>query len=144
MPSKLHIILVTLQLLCLILILFTGPIFPSSFLLTAIFSVSVLFGLWAIAEMKFRVNIFPDLGNSSKFVTTGPYSVVRHPMYTSVLFSSLCLVLDEFTLFRILAWIILLIVMLKKSFIEDNILKIRFDEFGTYELKTRRLIPYIF
>lgn len=144
MRNILHTILVSLQVLCLIYILTTGPLLPSSFMLLILFSASLLFGLWAIVEMKFRFNVLPELRKGSEFVVTGPYSLVRHPMYTSVILSTLCLVVDHFTLARIITWMLLFAVLIMKSQIEDKILSECFEGFSEYRGKTSRLIPYIF
>lgn len=144
MRNVLHIVLVSLQVFCLIYILATGPLLPTGFLLLILFSASLLFGLWAILEMKFRFNIFPELRQDSKFVVSGPYSLVRHPMYTSVLISSLCLVIDDLSSSRFTIWFVLFVVLFIKSYIEDKILSSRFECFAEYRERTSRLIPYIF
>ena len=144
MRNTLHIILVSFQVICLIYILATGPLLPTGYLLLFAFLASLLFGLWAIMEMKFRFNVFPDLRKGSELVISGPYSLVRHPMYTSVLISSLCLVINNFTSSRLTVWILLFAVLIIKSHIEDRILSSSFESFQVYRNRTSRLIPYIF
>jgi protein-S-isoprenylcysteine O-methyltransferase Ste14 len=80
-----------------------------------------------------------------KMISDGPYSLIRHPMYTAVLSISLGMAfliqsgafLGVFFIY--LALITPLIVM------EENVLRKTYDEqYRVYQQKTRKLIPFIY
>ena len=80
-----------------------------------------------------------------KMISDGPYSLIRHPMYTAALSISLGLAFliqsGAFigVFFIYLALITPLIVM------EENILRKTYDEqYRVYQQKTRKLIPFIY
>ncbi len=95
-------------------------------------------------EFKFRFNITPDLKENSKLMRYGPYKFVRHPMYSALIIMTLALVINDFTFFRIGAWIFLVLVLNYKSNIEEKYLNDKFTEYSDYKLKTKKLVPYIF
>jgi protein-S-isoprenylcysteine O-methyltransferase Ste14 len=101
-------------------------------------------GIWAIFVMKFNFNIAPDVLGDAELVVLGPYKLIRHPMYTSVLGISLCYVIDSFTLFNLMMFVVLTIDLLMKLNYEEKILSVRFSEYNDYKKRTKRIIPYIF
>jgi protein-S-isoprenylcysteine O-methyltransferase Ste14 len=137
-------ILVTLQMSAILFILLTGAIIPSGNLLLILLILFLLVGLWAMAEMKFRFNIFPALLNNSSLITSGPYRFIRNPMYTSIIFMMLILVINEFSYIRMFIWIILIFIFLYKINIEEKILAKEFPEYPEYRSVTKKLIPFIF
>ncbi len=101
----------------------------------------------ALALSKNRLgnfNIRPDIKKDCQLVTTGIYSFIRHPMYTSVLLCMLSVVLlypmpYEYGLFGIL-----LLTLLIKLFYEESLWIYESKEYREYSKKTKRLIPYLF
>ncbi len=95
-------------------------------------------------EMKFRFNIFPQLLKNSLFITSGPYKIVRHPMYTSIIFITLIWIINEFSIIRLMAWLLLIFVLNGKTLYEEKILQKEFPEYYEYQAKTKRLIPFLY
>jgi protein-S-isoprenylcysteine O-methyltransferase Ste14 len=144
MMKLLQVLPVTIQISTILYLGLTGSIFPANIFSSIVFISSVLFGLWAIAEMKFRFNILPELLKDSTLVTTGPYRFVRHPMYTSIIFITLTWVITDFNLLRFIIWITLLITLNVKLRLEEKIVSAKFSEYASYKLKTKKLIPFIY
>ncbi len=105
--------------------------------------VSVFFGIWAAAAMRFRFNILPSPLTGTRLMTKGPYAYVRHPMYTTLVFGTLALVINSFSTSKLIAWILLATVLYVKSLIEERILTKHFPEYENYSNITKRIIPFI-
>ncbi len=136
---------VALQFACIGAILLTGPVIARNPVLLVAEILFIGLGLWAIAVMRIgRFNIAPTIAHHARLVTAGPYRLIRHPMYTAVLGSMLSLVADAFTTVRGGIWLALLIVLIGKIRYEEHLLEGRFDGYGFYEEKTRRIIPFIY
>ncbi len=122
----------------------TGAIIPTDVILLTAEIIFVLFGIWAMAEMKFRFNIFPSLLDNSTLTSSGPYKLVRHPMYTSTILITLIWLINDFTFIRTISWILLVAVLIIKTFYEEKILDEEFPEYSSYKRKTKRIIPFLY
>lgn len=139
--------LVVIQLVCICLLAFTGPIFPENILSMSLGLAGSLLGLWAIVTMRpGRFNITPEVseGSNSRMVSWGPYKYIRHPMYTSVLVITAAWILDYFTTLRFVIWIVLLTDLIWKLRYEEKLLANRYVEYKRYQERTKSLIPFVF
>jgi protein-S-isoprenylcysteine O-methyltransferase Ste14 len=93
---------------------------------------------------KDTLTVMPELRKNASLVTTGPYRFVRHPMYTSVTLLLTGMLIDNFDWMRLLVLIMVLIVLILKINIEEKQLRMRFPAYESYQLKTKRFIPFIF
>jgi len=80
-----------------------------------------------------------------QLMTTGPFAVVRHPRYASLLLAKLGFSL---LLASVFAWIVLLtsiLVFLRRIRLEENYLREVFGpSYGSYKERTSRLLPGIY
>jgi protein-S-isoprenylcysteine O-methyltransferase Ste14 len=75
---------------------------------------------------------------------TGLYSIVRHPIYFSllVLFLGITIHLNAYIS---MIWIgVLFLFFIKKANIEEDYLLQKFPEYREYQLKTKKLIPFVY
>ena len=89
-------------------------------------------------------NIVPDPLARSQLVTSGPYRLIRHPMYLALLLTTLPLVINEFDLIRFSIWLILLIDLILKLTYEENLLVAKLVGYDQYIERSYRLIPYLY
>ncbi|MBE15656.1 MAG: isoprenylcysteine carboxylmethyltransferase family protein [Dokdonia sp.] len=101
--------------------------------------------LWAFVTMGItNFNIQPEL-RSKTLITKGPYRLIRHPMYTGVLLMILPSLFFDFSLWRLAAFAILIIVFLIKIQMEEQFLRQRFREsYYRYQKTSYRLLPWIY
>lgn len=136
---------VFIQFLCLGLIALSGPLLPGHPLLMGLVAGGVLLGLWGIATMRLsRLSVLPEVLAHAELVMTGPYRLIRHPMYTSLLIVALGLVLAAPSVGRWLIWAALLINLVLKLRYEEGLLLARFPAYADYRRSTWRLIPWVF
>lgn len=137
-------IFVTVQFVCLGLIVATGPWLAKTpgFFLMEMFG--CFLGVWALLTMKVRhLSALPEIKSNSPLQTGGPYRWVRHPMYSALLVLTLALVLEEFSYLRGGVWGVLLIDLLLKLQYEEVLLRQTFPEYEEYQTHTHKLIPWV-
>ena len=104
------------------------------------------FVLMVVTLISFRQIMTPNpvpLDNSI-LTTTGIYKYVRHPMYSSVLFSLLGVVIYFKSISGFTVWIIgVIFIIYKIRFEEHNLIK-RFPDYTAYSNKSKKLIPFIY
>ena len=136
---------VVIQFLCLGLIAITGPLFPDNTALLVIELMGIGLGIWAVLAMRIgNFNITPDPLNWSKLVKSGPYRLIRHPMYLALLLTTLPLVINHFTPMRFIIWMILLVDLLLKLHFEENLLVNKLAGYEQYTDRSYRLIPFVY
>ena len=99
---------------------------------------------WAILTMKLdNLRISPAPGDETRLVIHGPYRLIRHPMYTSLLILAVPLLAEQFSLVRLALTIVLFLDLLIKVQVEERLLLERFPEYSRYRMKTWRIVPYL-
>lgn len=107
--------------------------------------IGIIIGLIAInTHEKGNFNIRPDIKENCSLITHGIYRYIRHPMYLSVLTMMFGVMLIYFTLYEIVLYALLVVVMLVKLSYEESLWQCHSLEYEEYKKKTKRLIPYIF
>lgn len=88
------------------------------------------------------VEIQADRGH--EVISTGPYRIVRHPMYLAVIVLYTCHCLALGSLYSLIPCIGFIITILLRIYHEDKMLHEQLESYKNYALKTRyRLIPGI-
>lgn len=144
--SKLYpYFLVTIQLGCLLYILVSGPVISNNAAGLLIECAGIFLALLAIYVIKINnFNITPTVKQNSELITSGPYRIIRHPMYIAQLIAVLPLVIDYFSWPRFIAFLILLIILMVKIDYEEKLLIAHFPDYLAYKEKTKKLIPYVY
>ena len=126
-------------------LLFTGPVFAPEPLLLIVEVLGILLAFWAVISMKLNnINILPDLKKEAKLVKSGPYSLIRHPMYLATVVVFTALLISEFSYFRLVAYLVLWIDLLFKLNYEEKLLQSAFNEYTDYQKNTHRILPFIY
>lgn len=138
-------ILVILQFSCFIFFLIQGNILASGILFVCqIFGLIICF--WSILVMKIgNFNVQPEVKRNAVFVSSGPYHLIRNPMYAGLIVFFGAGVLNSFQMMKFLVFLILLLVFIFKISLEEQFLEEQFGEnYIAYKKKTKRLVPYLF
>jgi protein-S-isoprenylcysteine O-methyltransferase Ste14 len=108
-------------------------------------SVGIFLALLAIFTMKpGNFNITPRIRKNGVLVTSGPYRLIRHPMYIAQIIAVLPLVIDYFSWYRLGAILLLTVDLLVKIVYEEKKLRNHFPGYVEYAQKTKKLIPGLY
>lgn len=106
--------------------------------------ISAAFGIAGVAVLGKNRKSTPEPSPESELVTKSVYSIVRHPLY----FSLICLSFGWSLLFvsvaSAMASLVLAVFLDRKARLEEKLLSERFPEYQDYMKKTYRLIPWIY
>jgi protein-S-isoprenylcysteine O-methyltransferase Ste14 len=142
--SAKSVVLVSVQLVCLAVLLLTGPWLATP-LWIWLEILGAYLGAWAFTQMKFRqLRIAPEPACDARLITSGPYRFIRHPMYSAVLLMTLAVVLSRPTPARLVVWAVLLGTLLLKLAHEETLLGRRFPEYVAYRKRSKRLVPFVY
>jgi len=139
------LLFVLVQFLSLGFIALSGPLFPRSAFLLIIEMLGITLGIWAVLVMRIgNFNITPDPFKWTKLVSDGPYELIRHPMYLALLVTTLPLIVNYFSIFRLMVWLMLLIGLLLKLNFEEGLLVEQLAGYSKYRTESWKLIPFLY
>lgn len=103
--------------------------------------ISIALTLWTFKHLRpGKFNITPEIKENSKWISSGPFKFIRHPMYTALLIFSLhFLMIDIATFFPY--WVSLFFILSIKAIKEENALKQKFSIPDSYFKTTGRFFP---
>lgn len=114
--------------------------YRSSFLFIGVFLflISAFFATWALASNPFLYpRITVDREAEHHVISHGPYALVRHPAYASAIASSLSFPLFFQTPFVLLASIVICIILIIRTHLEDVYLSNHLEGYCEYQKKVR-------
>lgn len=133
-----------IQFLCIIIIGFTGKLLPENFILISVLILSLLLVFWSMIIMKFHFNGAPEVLPDVTLKTSGPYKLIRHPMYTSLLGLGAVWIINDFSISRLVIYIVMFVDLLFKLHYEEKFLTEKFPEYSEYKKQTKKIIPFIY
>ncbi len=120
-----------------------GQIDKEDYFYLIISALGIIIGITTIFFNKIgNFNIYPQIKPKAKFITSGPYSLVRHPMYLSLTLMMLGITLFNFHYQTLAGLTLIVIVISKKALKEEKLLIEKFPEYRAYISRTKRVIPW--
>ena len=88
-------------------------------------------------------NVRPHPKQNASLIVHGPYKFIRHPMYSSLFFGGLGIVFCQFSLWKLGAWLLLIVVLALKARFEERALCQHYDEYQSYQKSNKAFIPWV-
>ena len=105
----------------------------------------VAFAVWASRALGRALTPFPRPVEGAPLVASGPYGIVRHPLYSSAACMAFGAPLLTGSLYGLIAGFIMTAILALRSTGEEKMLKQELAGYGEYMKRVRwRLIPYVF
>jgi protein-S-isoprenylcysteine O-methyltransferase Ste14 len=109
-----------------------------------LFLIGVILADWSESAMRQFMRPSVEVREKHKLVTSGPYSHIRHPLYTSIILMTLGSALLLFHIVLILGFLGCLCIVYRRAVLEEELLASE-DGFGQdyrdYMKKTGRFLP---
>jgi len=100
--------------------------------------------IWARSHLGTNWSARPAIKVSHTITRTGPYALVRHPVYTGTLTGVLGTAIASGTLMAFVVFIVILAALLLKIRIEESFLLEEFgEEYAGYQRSVGMLIPFV-
>jgi protein-S-isoprenylcysteine O-methyltransferase Ste14 len=137
-------ILVTIQFTCIALMLIFTNWLALPWWTFILLGLSGMLALWAMKVMKpGNFNIVPHPVEKGIMVSRGPYRLIRHPMYTSILIFAFALLAGQFGYIKLTVSLVLVAGLIVKMIYEEGLLRDHFPDYKEYMGKTKRIIPLV-
>lgn len=111
----------------------------------AVLSVAgILFAVWAREHLGSNWSRSVTLKQDHELITSGPYALVRHPIYTGILAGFLGTAIAEGQLRSLIAFLLVALILWVKLRLEEQWMRSEFGE--TYDAYARRvhgLVPFV-
>jgi protein-S-isoprenylcysteine O-methyltransferase Ste14 len=137
-------ILVTIQFTCLIMLALATNWFALVWWAFILLALSGLLAFWAMAVMRLgNFNVVPTPVDKGILVSDGPYSLIRHPMYTSIFIFAVALLAGQFDYIKLFTSLALVAGLIVKMLYEETLLRNHHPGYEAYMAKTKRVIPFV-
>ncbi|MEI6352310.1 MAG: isoprenylcysteine carboxylmethyltransferase family protein [Verrucomicrobiota bacterium] len=127
-------------------VFFGGSRFPAAVVLLGAVLMAVGAGVALVGALGLGRNLtpFPKPAEQARLVQNGIYSLIRHPLYTSVISVSIAWALLWQSWLALLVALALIPFFHSKARHEERWLRERFPEYADYARRVRRFIPWLY
>lgn len=106
--------------------------------------IATLFLLLGSLELGTNLTPLPHPKDDGKLVTSGVYAVVRHPIYSGVIFGAIAYSVWQWSFLHAIGALILLLFFDVKSRKEESWLSNKFPDYDAYRSQVKKLIPWLY
>jgi len=132
-----------ITILTILYLIFSGNLFSSSPFVIAAQILAVALSIWArrsFQKGQFSIHAEPEKGT---LLATGPYRVIRHPMYAAALLLIWSGILGHLSIINIVIGMIAISVAAIRIVYEEQFLQAQYPDYAEYSHKTKRIIPFV-
>lgn len=103
-------------------------------------AVGNVLSVYCLAHLGRSFSILPQ---ARKLVTSGPYGVVRHPLYMAEAIAALGVILLHFNVLAALTGVLLLGLQMRRVIYEEGVLRSAFPDYAVYAARVPRFVPLV-
>lgn len=103
-------------------------------------AVGIAWALYSLSYLGRRFSIVPE---ARGLVTSGPYRLVRHPIYLGEITAGVGLVLPTLFTLHAVVLAVFLAAQLARTYYEERMLRSTYPQYEAYAEHTHRLIPFV-
>jgi protein-S-isoprenylcysteine O-methyltransferase Ste14 len=105
----------------------------------------LLFAVWAREHLGRNWSRSVTIKQDHELITSGPYAVVRHPIYTGSLAGFLGMGIAISQVRGVIVFVLIFLVFWAKLRMEEEWMRFQFEEtYATYAHQTAALVPFLF
>ena len=105
----------------------------------------LLFAVWARQHLGRNWSSAVTIKQGHELITTGPYALVRHPIYTGILAGFLGTAIALSQVRGFIGFVVIFLVLWPKLRMEEEWMRSQFGEtYASYAHRTAALVPYVF
>jgi len=119
--------------------------YTGAYLLAGVTLAGILFAWWARIHLGRLWCSGVTRKENHRVVDTGPYRLVRHPIYTGLLASSLATTIAQATATAMAGWILIVLGLWMKTRAEERFLvaELEPEADASYKLRVPMLLPFV-
>ena len=126
-------------------LLFAPPGIPIDVTGTVFAIIGVAFAIWSRQSLRNNWSGAVAITEGQQFIRSGPYAMVRHPIYAGMLLALLGTTLVSSTVGSLLGFVVAILSLCQKASIEEQFLMVEFGEqYAKYQREVKFLIPFIY
>ena len=99
---------------------------------------------WAVWSVRFLGRSISVIAQAREVVDTGPYRLVRHPLYLGEITSALGVAIVAGTVWAFCAWAVLCVLQAYRALREEQVLLAVLPGYRSYRARTAALLPGVF
>jgi protein-S-isoprenylcysteine O-methyltransferase Ste14 len=99
---------------------------------------------WAVWSVRFLGRSISVIAQARAVVDTGPYRLVRHPLYLGEITSSLGVAVVVGSVWAFCAWVALCLLQAYRALREEQVLLTALPGYRAYRARTAALLPGVF
>jgi protein-S-isoprenylcysteine O-methyltransferase Ste14 len=86
---------------------------------------------------------FSIMASARNLVKSGPYSLVRHPLYAAEAFTAIGIVISHWSVAALLLGLVQLAIQFRRMHHEEAVLRANFPEYAAYAAATPMIVPFL-
>lgn len=143
-PERLSLLATVAAAAALVRLVLTHRVFGDGPVSIALQGVATLLMIWA--RLTFGRRSFHAAANATRgaLVTSGPYAIVRNPIYAAVLLFTFAGVSVHFTVESVALALVVALAMAARIILEERFLRATYPDYADYAHRVKRLVPLVF